>query len=138
MPGSTIANQLTLNTPIVNINPTSSIAPNSVALANATSYLGSGRVTVPNSGGGGSGAGSVGIGWGFSDSGGGVVTQKNIFPTYDELIGTWTRSTSTGTTTFTFFEPNTTFQITNHGLATGSILYYAYSGVRTHISHFIL
>lgn len=132
MPGSTIANQLTVTTPVVNYFSTSSIAPNAVSLANATVYIGSGRVTVPNAGGGGTGAGSVGVGWGFSDNGGeGVVTQKNIFPTYDELIGTWSRTSGTGTTTLTFLEPNTTFQITNHGLVTGSLLFYAYSGVST-------
>jgi hypothetical protein len=132
MPGSTIANQLTLTTPVFNYFTTSSIAPNAVSLANATSHIGSGRVTVPNAGGGGSGSGAVGVGWGFSDTGGGgVVTAKNVFPTFDELIGTWSRNNGTGTGTFTFFEPNTTFQITNHGLVTGSILYYAYSGVTT-------
>ena len=133
MPGSTIANQLTVTTPVVNswTNDTT-ICPNAVSLANATVYYGNGRVTVPNAGGGGTGAGSVGVGWGFSDNGGaGVVTQKNIFPTYDELIGTWSRTSGTGTTTLTFLEPNTTFQITNHGLVTGSLLFYAYSGVST-------
>jgi hypothetical protein len=132
MPGSTIANQLTLTTPFFNYSSTSTIAPNAVSLANATSYFGGGRVTIPNAGGGGTGAGNVGVGWGFADNGGGgVVTAKNIFPTYDELIGTWSRSSGTGTATFTFLEPNTTFEITNHGLVTGSILYYAYPGVTT-------
>lgn len=134
MPGSTIANQLTLTTPIFNYGGSVfiSIIPNAVSLTNATSYIGSGRVTVPNAGGGGSGAGSVGIGWGFSASGGnGVVTAKNVYATYDELIGTWSKTDGTGTGTFTFLEPATTFQIANHGLVTGSILYYAYSGVTT-------
>jgi hypothetical protein len=128
MPGSTIANQLTTTTPVVNIYTWTTTCPNAVALANATSYYGSGRVTIPNAGGGGTGAGNVDVGWGF---GSGVVTQKNVFPTYDELIGTWFRSIGTGTGTFVFFEPNTTFQITNHGLVTGSLLFYAYSGGST-------
>jgi hypothetical protein len=85
-------------------------------------------VTIPNAGGGGTGAGNVDVGWGF---GSGVVTQKNVFPTYDELIGTWLRTVSTGTGTVFFLEPNTTFQITNHGLVTGSLLFYAYSGGST-------
>lgn len=134
MPGSTIANQLTVTTPVVNsLTNNTTICPNAVSLANATVYIGSGRVTVPNAGGGGTGAGSVGVGWGFSDAGGAgsVVTQKNIFPTYDELIGTWSRTQGTGTATLTFLEPNTTFQITNHGLVTGSLLFYAYSHVST-------
>lgn len=136
MPGSSLANQLTLTTPVFNYAGSFfiPIVPNAVSLSNATSYFGSGRVTIPNAGGGGTGAGSVGVGWGFSDGnggGGGVVTQKNIFSTYDELIGTWIRTTSTGTGTFTFLEPSTTFQVNNHGLVTGSILYYAYSGSTT-------
>ena len=133
MPGSTIANQLTTTTPVVNILTRDTTAcPNAVSLANATSYYGSGRVTIPNAGGGGTGAGNVDVGWGFSESGGaGVVTQKNVFPTYDELIGTWIRVVGTGTGTVFFLEPNTTFQITNHGLVTGSLLFYAYSGVST-------
>jgi hypothetical protein len=56
MPGSTIANQLTTTTPVVNIYDTTTICPNAVSLANATSYYGSGRVTIPNAGGGGTGA----------------------------------------------------------------------------------
>jgi hypothetical protein len=133
MPGSTIANQLTTTTPVVHILTRDTTAcPNAVSLANATSYYASGRVTIPNAGGGGTGAGNVDVGWGFYESGGaGVVTQKNVFPTYDELIGTWFRITGTGTETFTFLEPNTTFQRTNHGLVTGSLLFYAYLGVST-------
>ena len=135
MPGSTIANQLTTTTPVVNIlTNTTTACPNAVSLANATSYYLSGRVTIPNAGGGGTGAGNVDVGWGFSDGFsmlGGVVTQKNVFPTYDELIGTWLRTSGTGTGTVVFLEPNTTFQITNHGLVTGSLLFYAYSGVST-------
>ena len=132
MPGSTIANQLTTTTPVVNILTRDTTAcPNAVSLANATSYYASGRVTIPNAGGGGTGAGNVDVGWGFSDGSAGVVTQKNVFPTYDELIGTWFRTNGTGTGTFFFLEPNTTFQITNHGLVTGSLLFYAYSGVST-------
>jgi hypothetical protein len=129
MPGSTIANQLTTTTPVVGILTRDTTAcPNAVSLANATVYIGSGRVTIPNAGGGGTGAGNVDVGWGF---GSGVVTQKNVFPTYDELIGTWIRTVGTGTGTFFFLEPNTTFQITNHGLVTGSLLFYAYSGGST-------
>jgi hypothetical protein len=129
MPGSTIANQLTTTTPVVNILTRDTTAcPNAVSLANATIYIGSGRVTIPNAGGGGTGAGNVDVGWGF---GSGVVTQKNVFPTYDELIGTWIRVVGTGTGTVFFLEPNTTFQITNHGLVTGSLLFYAYSGGST-------
>jgi hypothetical protein len=132
MPGSTIANQLTTTTPVVGILTRDTTAcPNAVSLANATVYIGSGRVTIPNAGGGGTGAGNVDVGWGFSDGSAGVVTQKNVFPTYDELIGTWFRTNGTGTGTFFFLEPNTTFQITNHGLVTGSLLFYAYYGVST-------
>jgi len=134
MPGSTIANQLTITTPVVNIlTRDTTTCPNAVSLANATSYYASGRVTIPNAGGGGTGAGNVDVGWGFSDgfSNAGVVTQKNVFPTYDELIGTWIRTVGTGTGTSFFLEPNTTFQITNHGLVTGSLLFYAYSGGST-------
>jgi hypothetical protein len=87
MPGSTIANQLTITTPVVSISTnTTTACPNAVSLANATSYYGSGRVTIPNAGGGGTGAGNVDVGWGFSDGSAGVVTQKNVFPTYEHMV----------------------------------------------------